>query len=95
MELAVEGPLLTALGVAAGVLILMGWVQQVYRGLRTKSLGDVSRFLMIFISAGAVLWLVYGAIVDDVFIIGTNVAAIALMMTVLLLKRKYDRPMNE
>ena len=88
----VDGTMLTLLGVAAGVLILTGWVEQIYKGFRTKSLRDVSKFLMIFISAGAVLWLVYGVIVEDVFIIGTNVAAIVLMMTVLAMKRRYERP---
>ena len=90
-KMEVDGTLLTILGVAAGILILTGWVEQIYKGYKTKSLKDVSRFLMIFISAGAILWLVYGIIVSDVFIIGTNVAAIVLMMIVLLMKKKYDR----
>ena len=46
---------------------------------------------MIFISAGAILWLVYGFVVSDVFIIGTNIAAIVLMMIVLAMKKRYDR----
>ena len=86
----VDGFLLTVLGVAAGILILTGWVEQIYKGYKTKSLKDVSKFLMIFISAGAILWLVYGIIVYDVFIIGTNVAAIVLMMIVLGMKKRYD-----
>ena len=87
----VDGTLLTILGVAAGILILTGWVEQIYKGYKTKSLKDVSKFLMIFISAGAILWLIYGVIVEDVFIIGTNVAAIALMMIVLAMKKIYDK----
>ena len=79
------------LGVAAGILILTGWVEQIYKGYKTKSLKDVSRFLMIFISAGAILWLIYGIIVSDVFIIGTNIAAILLMMIVLGMKKRYDK----
>ena len=66
----VDPILLTVLGVAAGVLILTGWVDQIYKGYKSKSLKDVSSFLMIFISAGAILWLIYGIIVIDVFIIG-------------------------
>ena len=46
---------------------------------------------MIFISAGAILWLIYGIIVIDVFIIGTNIAAIVLMIIVLTMKIKYDK----
>ena len=87
----IDGVTLTLLGTAAGILILTGWVEQIYKGYKTKSLKDVSKFLMIFISAGAILWLVYGIIVDDIFIIGTNLAAIALMMTVLGMKKRYDK----
>ena len=87
----IDGTLLTILGVSAGILILTGWIEQIYKGYKTKSLKDISKFLMIFISAGAILWLIYGIIVSDVFIIGTNVAAIVLMMIVLVMKKNYDR----
>ncbi|MFB5604858.1 MAG: SemiSWEET family sugar transporter [Nitrosarchaeum sp.] len=87
----VDGTLLTILGVAAGILILSGWVEQIIKGYRTKSLKDVSKYLMILISGGAILWLIYGVIVSDVFIIGTNVAAIFLMMTVLFMKKRYEK----
>ena len=87
----IDGTLLTILGVTAGILILTGWVDQIYKGYKTKSLKDVSKFLMIFISAGAILWLIYGIIVSDVFIVGTNIAAIILMMIVLVMKKNYDR----
>ncbi len=86
----IDGTLLTILGTLAGILILSGWVEQIIKGYKTKSLKDVSKYLMILISAGAGLWLIYGLIVEDVFIIGTNLAAIALMMTVLVMKKRYD-----
>ncbi|BDQ30823.1 MAG: hypothetical protein K5798_06435 [Nitrosopumilus sp.] len=87
----IDGMLLTILGISAGILILTGWIEQIYKGYKTKSLKDISKFLMIFISAGAILWLIYGVIVSDVFIIGTNITAIVLMMIVLAMKRNYDR----
>ena len=87
----VDPILLTILGVAAGVLILSGWIDQIYKGYKSKSLKDVSMILLIFISMGVILWLIYGIIVSDVFIIGTNIAAIVLMLIVLTMKRKYDK----
>ena len=87
----IDGILLTILGTLAGVLILSGWVEQIIKGYKTKSLKDISKYLMILISAGAGLWLLYGLIVEDIFIIGTNLAAIALMMTVLIMKKRYDQ----
>ena len=82
---------LTVLGVLAGILILSGWVHQIIKGYKTKSLKDVSRYLMVLIGAGALLWLIYGVEVYDVYIIGTNVAAIILMLIVFVMKRAYDR----
>jgi len=87
----IDGILLTILGIVAGVFILTGWVDQIYKGYKTKSMKDISKFLMIFISAGAILWLIYGLIVSDVFIMGTNIAAIVLMFIVLSMKRRYDK----
>ena len=85
-----EGISLTILGVIAGVLILSGWVHQIIKGYRTKSLKDVSKYLMVLIGVGAFLWLIYGIEVSDIYIIGTNVAAIILMLIVFGMKKKYD-----
>lgn len=87
----IEGNILTVVGIAAGILILSGWVEQLIKGYKTKSLKDVSKYLMILITGGAILWIIYGLEMKDPYIIGTNITAIALMMTVLFMKRKYDR----
>jgi len=87
----IDGTLLIILGISAGVLILTGWVDQIIKGYKTKSLKDVSKYLMLFISGGSILWLIYGIVVSDVFIIGTNTAAIVLMMIVLFMKRRYEK----
>ena len=43
------------------------------------------------IFSGAALWLIYGIEIDDVYIIGVNVAAMFLTMTVLIMKLKYEK----
>ena len=53
-------PWLSIIVTVAGVLILSGWVQQLVKGYRTKSLKDISRYLLLLILAGATLWLIYG-----------------------------------
>jgi MtN3 and saliva related transmembrane protein len=87
----VDGTLLAILGITAGVLILAGWIEQIYKGYKTKRLKDISKFLMIFIAAGSILWLIYGIIVSDVFIIGTNLAGLTLMIIVSAMKKRYDK----
>jgi len=86
------------IGILAGILILSGWVPQILKGYKTKKLTDVSSYLMILIFVGAVLWLVYGLALDDIYIMGVNIAAMFLTMTVLAMKLKYERaakPTNE
>jgi len=82
---------LSIVAILAGILILIGWVPQIIQGHKTKKLDDVSRYLLIAIFLGAVLWLVYGIEVEDIYIIGVNVAAMFLTMTVLIMKLKYER----
>ena len=77
--------------IAAGVLILIGWVPQIIQGYKTKKLEDVSKYLVTAIFGGAVLWLIYGISIDDIYIIGVNVAAMFLTMTVLMMKLKYEK----
>ena len=79
------------IGILAGILILSGWIPQIVKGYRTKKLTDVSSYLMILIFAGAVLWLIYGMALDDVYIMGVNLAAMFLTMTVLAMKLKYEQ----
>jgi len=79
------------IGIVAGILILSGWVPQIVKGYKTKRLTDVSSYLMILIFAGAVLWLIYGMALDDVYIMGVNLAAMVLTMIVLSMKLKYEK----
>ena len=89
--LELDETIMGVIGILVGILILSGWVPQIVKGYRTKKLSDVSSYLMILIFAGAVLWLVYGLALDDVYIIGVNIAAMFLTMIVLSMKLKYER----
>ncbi|SVC75002.1 uncharacterized protein METZ01_LOCUS327856 [marine metagenome] len=79
------------IGILAGILILSGWVPQIAKGYRTKKLTDVSSYLMILIFVGATLWLIYGMALDDVYIMGVNLAAMFLTMVLLSMKLKYEK----
>ena len=89
--LELDDTVMGVIGILAGILILSGWVPQIIKGYRTKKLNDISSYLMILIFAGAVLWLVYGMALDDVYIMGVNLAAMFLTMIVLCMKLKYEK----
>ena len=82
---------ITILGIVASDLILSGWVPQIVKGYRTKKLDDVSKYLMTLVAIGAFLWMLYGVEKNDFIIIGVNVAAICLTMTVLAMKFRYKK----
>ena len=88
---ALDAAALTLVGVLAGILILSGWGHQIFHGYRTKRLRDVSKYLLMTILAGAALWIVYGLETGDMYVVGTNAAAIALMGVIIAMKRRYDR----
>ena len=89
--LELDDTMMGIIGILAGVLILSGWVPQIAKGYRTKKLTDVSSYLMILIFVGATLWLIYGIALDDVYIMGVNLAAMFLTMVLLAMKLKYEK----
>ena len=89
--LELDDTMMGVIGILAGILILSGWVPQIAKGYRTKKLTDVSSYLMILIFVGATLWLIYGMALDDVYIIGVNVAAMFLTMLLLTMKLKFNK----
>ena len=92
--LALDEISISILAITAGVLILSGWIPQIVKGYRTKKLEDVSKYLVILVAIGGLLWIWYGFEKDDVFIIGVNVGAIGLTMTVLAMKLRYSKASN-
>lgn len=86
-----EGVWLTLLGSIASTLVSASFIPQIIKGYKTKRLDDVSYLLMILISIGMSLWIVYGIEKQDLVIIGANVTTIALNIILLGLKAKYSK----
>lgn len=86
-----EGIWVIVLGTIASAMVTVGWIPQIIRGYKTKSLSDVSYYLMILISTGSVLWIFYGIEIDDKIIIGVNVAILIFNLTLLCMKIRYSR----
>lgn len=74
-----------ALGSVAAVLTSFGFVPQVVKMWRTKSVKDVSPITFLQFIAGVLLWAVYGAHLKDPVIIAANLVSLAILITALLL----------
>lgn len=86
-----DGIGLTLVGSIASALVSSSFIPQIIKGYKTKHLNDVSYLLMILISIGMSLWIVYGIEKQDFVIIGANTVTIILNMILLALKIKYSK----
>jgi MtN3 and saliva related transmembrane protein len=86
-----EGIWVIVIGTIASVLVTAGWIPQIIRGYKTKSLSDVSYYLMILISTGSVLWIFYGIEIQDQIIIMVNIAILIFNLTLFGMKVKYSK----
>jgi MtN3 and saliva related transmembrane protein len=81
--------LISIIGVAAAALTTFSFLPQIVRAYRTKSMGDVSRYLMSMFATGTVLWMAYGFFKGDLVIIGANATASAFNLILLCMKVAY------
>jgi len=73
------------IGIIAGALSCTTFLPQVIKTWKTKSTGDVSLIMFIIASAGTLLWLIYGLLIDSISIIGTNIVVLFFSLTMLVL----------
>lgn len=83
--------MISIIGVAAAVLTTSSFLPQIIKAYRTKSMEDVSRYLMSFFATGTVLWMVYGIFKADWVIIGANATATAFNVILLYMKFAYRK----
>ena len=79
----------TIVGVSAAILTMSSFIPQIIRAVKTRSMVDVSAYLMPLFIAGFSLWVVYGIMHNDPVIIGANLAGIAFNAALLFLKGRY------
>jgi MtN3 and saliva related transmembrane protein len=80
-----------SIGMVAAVLTTIAYIPQVVKIYRTKSARDVSFRMFSLLATGVSLWLVYGIMMRSAPLIFANFVTLALSLTVLGLKIKYER----
>jgi len=85
----------TMLGLVAGFLTTVGFVPQIIKGYKSKSMADVSLVMPILIGLGMTLWLIYGLWLDSLPIIIWNAVALTLNIGLIILKLKYGKGEGE
>jgi MtN3 and saliva related transmembrane protein len=77
-------------GLVAGALTTSSSIPQAVKILKTRSAKDVSEWFFMLMSAGMLLWLVYGLARMDVAIVLWNAVSLGLCIVILALKRIYS-----
>ena len=79
----------TVLGLSAGCLTTLAFVPQVLKTWRSKSGNDISLGMFLLFSAGVLLWLVYGILIEALPVILANAVTLLLSLAILALKLRY------
>jgi len=78
------------LGYAAGALTAFTFLPQVVKTWKEKSAKDVSLYMFVIAFVNEIMWLIYGAMIDNWVIILTNAIMIVMSGIMILLKLKYN-----
>ncbi len=83
-----------AIGSMAAFLTMLGLVPQIIKMLRTKFVRDISFAMLVQISIGASLWILYGIHISDPIVVVANVVSLTTLVIAILLYINY-RSNNE
>ena len=79
------------LGYAAGAVTSLTFLPQVVKTWKDKSAKDVSLMMFIIAAINEVMWIVYGALLNNWVIILTNSIVLAMSLTMIFLKLRYNK----
>ena len=80
---------ITIIGLIAGALTTIAYLPQAIKVWRTKETHGLSVVWLIILAVGELIWIVYGALINSVPVIATNVGSAFLALFILAYKAKY------
>lgn len=78
------------LGYAAGAITCLTFLPQVIKTWQSKSAKDVSLNMFLIAAVNEVMWIVYGAFLNNWVIILTNAVVLSMSLTMIWLKLRYN-----
>ncbi len=77
------------LGLVAGTITSVTFLPQVIKVWKSRSAKDLSLLMLVLLTIGVSLWLVYGLVIVDAAIIYTNSMVLAMTLILLFFKIKF------
>lgn len=78
-------------GYLGSFLTSITFIPQVYKSWQTKSVGDLSVWMILIIISSAVVWLVYGVSIMSGPVIVANSMVLAMTLTLLIFKFSFKK----
>jgi MtN3 and saliva related transmembrane protein len=79
------------IGIIAGLLTLLTYVPQAFKTIKSQQTRDLSLVTLLFLSAGAFFWVLYGLLGKLPAVWITNIVVLALGLIILVIKLKNGR----
>lgn len=80
------------LGYIAGAITALTFLPQVIKTWKEKSAHDISLLMFLIAAVNEILWIIYGAMLENWVIILTNSVVLAMSLTMIFLKLRYNKP---
>ena len=79
----------TVLGLVAGTLTTLSFLPQLLKAWKSRSTHDISIGMFSLLAVGITLWIVYGAVTNDIPVIVANSVTLVFVGLILALKLRY------
>jgi MtN3 and saliva related transmembrane protein len=83
--------IISVVGFLAGALTTAANLPQVWKTYRDKSAEGLSFRMLLILCMGLALWMVYGFLTDSLPLILTNAIGTVLIVSLVVMKWKFDR----
>lgn len=78
-------------GIIASVTSVAGFLPQMYKNQKTKSVQDLSALMLLNFSICSLAWVIYGVLTDSSYVLMTNIAGLGASCFLLGQKLYFQR----
>ena len=80
----------TILGYTAGTLIILAYLPQSIKTIKSRSTKDISLLFSLILTIAEILWIVYAIIIHSYPLLLTNAVSVVLLFPILAIKLKNE-----
>lgn len=83
--------LISLVGVFAGSMSILGYLPQIIKSQKLKSMNEVSFLLLLLFTISSLLWMVYGLYKMDLILGGLSTVTFSMGLLLIIMKFVYEQ----